>query len=66
MRRDGVFGWLPAMLAGLVVAMPVWSDERCVEQCDEKSDQCMQDAEGDEEKAKACDDAYSECLAACK
>lgn len=40
-------------------------DEKCVEQCDVKSDQCMQDAEGDTDKQKICDDKYSECLQAC-
>ena len=43
-----------------------YSDEKCIEQCDAKSDQCMQDAEGDSGKVQACDDQYSECLQACE
>ena len=42
------------------------ADEECVMQCDEQSDKCMSDAGGDENKAKACDDKYSECLSKCK
>jgi len=43
-----------------------FADERCIEQCDTKSDQCMQDAEGDPDKMQVCDDKYSECLQACE
>ena len=42
------------------------SDERCLSQCDEKSDKCMQAAGGDEQKQKACDDKYEECLSSCR
>lgn len=43
-----------------------FADERCIEQCDTKSDQCMQDSEGDPDKMQVCDDKYSECLQACE
>ncbi len=66
MSHERGFHPLPALLVGLVMALPAWSDERCVEQCDTQSDRCMQDAEGDEDKQKACDDAYSDCLKTCK
>ena len=42
------------------------ADEKCIEQCDTQSDQCMQAAEGDSAKLQACDDKYSECLNACE
>ena len=42
------------------------ADEKCIEQCDTQSDQCMQAAEGDSGKLQACDDKYSECLQACE
>ena len=42
------------------------ADEKCIEQCDTKSDQCMQAAEGDSAKLQDCDDKYSECLKACE
>ena len=42
------------------------ADEKCIEQCDTQSDQCMQAAEGDSAKLQACDDKYSECLKACE
>lgn len=42
------------------------ADEECVMQCDEQSDKCMSDAAGDDDKAKACDDKYSDCLGKCK
>ena len=44
---------------------PKPSREECTMACDEQSDTCMSEAEGDSKKAKACDDAYSECLAGC-
>jgi hypothetical protein len=43
-----------------------FADEKCIEQCDTGSDQCMQDAEGDPDKMQVCDDKYSECLQACE
>lgn len=43
-----------------------FADEKCIEQCDTRSDQCMQDAEGDPGKMQVCDDKYSECLQACE
>ncbi len=43
-----------------------FADEKCIEQCDAGSDQCMQDAEGDPGKMQVCDDKYSECLQACE
>jgi len=42
------------------------ADEDCVLQCDKESDKCMEEAGSDENKAKACDDRYSECLSKCK
>jgi hypothetical protein len=42
------------------------ADEKCIEQCDIKSDECMLDAEGDSGKMQLCDDKYSECLKACE
>jgi hypothetical protein len=42
------------------------ADEKCIEQCDVKSDECMMDAEGDSGKIQVCDDKYSECLQACE
>ncbi len=42
-----------------------YSDEKCIEKCDVQSDECMQDSNGDPDKVQACDDKYSECLAAC-
>lgn len=57
---------LPALLLGMVLTVPAWADERCVEQCDAESDRCMQETEGDEQKQQACDDAYSDCLKSCK
>ena len=43
-----------------------FADEKCIEQCDTESDQCMQDSEGDPRKMQVCDDKYSECLQACE
>lgn len=42
------------------------SDERCVAQCDDKSDKCMQETNGDEKKQRECDDQYEQCLARCR
>jgi hypothetical protein len=42
------------------------ADEKCIEQCDNRSDKCMQAAEGDAAKLQACDDQYSDCLKACQ
>jgi len=64
--------WLAALFAGLLVAgsafgqdAPPETGEKCIEQCDTRSDECMADADGDTDKQQACDDRYSECLAAC-
>lgn len=46
-------------------AQPV-EDERCVAQCDAKADKCMAGSGGDEQKQKACDDEYEDCLSRCK
>lgn len=43
-----------------------FADEKCIEQCDTESDQCMQDAAGDPRKSQVCDDQYSDCLQACE
>jgi hypothetical protein len=71
--------WSSVTLALLVTGAPVladdirpdsdarpFADEKCIEQCDTESDQCMQNAEGDPGKMQACDDKYSECLQACE
>ncbi len=42
------------------------ADEDCVMQCDKESDKCMDEAGADENKAKACDDRYTECLSRCR
>lgn len=42
------------------------ADEKCIEQCDVKSDECMQGAGGDSGKLQVCDDKYSECLQSCE
>ncbi len=42
------------------------ADEKCIEQCDTTSDECMQSAEGDSGKLQVCDDKYSECLQSCE
>ncbi|MBX3704205.1 MAG: hypothetical protein KF822_10550 [Steroidobacteraceae bacterium] len=54
----------PASLREPGTARP-FADERCIEQCDTKSDKCMQASNGDPDKVQACDDQYSECLAEC-
>lgn len=65
--------WLAALCASLVVTGSVvaedarpQADEKCLEQCDIKSDECMEDSGGDKDKVQACDDRYSECLQACE
>ncbi len=45
--------------------VPKPSKEECTMACDDQSDACMSEAEGNDKKAKACDDAYAECLAGC-
>jgi hypothetical protein len=60
---------VPGLMAGpLAMAAEVQpaSDEQCVMRCDEESDKCMAKSGGDEDKAKACDDRYSECLEKCR
>lgn len=65
--------WVAVLLASLVLsgtaiaedARPQ-ADEKCIEQCDVKSDECMADADGDRDKQQICDDRYSECLQACR
>lgn len=42
------------------------ADEQCVAQCDVQSDECMEQAGGDERKQQACDDAYGKCLQQCR
>lgn len=42
------------------------ADEECVMKCDRESDECMARAGDDQEKAKACDDRYAECLKKCR
>lgn len=76
MRKNRI---LAVALASLIVGVPAFADdirpdsdarpmadEKCIEQCDSKSDECMLDAEGDSGKLQACDDKYSECLQACE
>lgn len=47
------------------VTARAFADEKCIEQCDDQSDQCMAASDGDPDKVQACDDQYSECLKAC-
>jgi hypothetical protein len=42
------------------------ADEKCIENCDVASDECMQAAGGDSGKIQVCDDKYSECLKQCE
>lgn len=42
-----------------------FADEKCIEQCDTQSDQCMAASDGDPDKIQACDDDYGVCLEAC-
>jgi len=57
-------GGLGSMSASASDARPM-ADERCVAKCDDESDRCMATADS-EQKAKACDDKYSECLKTCR
>ena len=41
------------------------ADDKCVAQCDEESDKCMQSAGRDGSKQKQCDATYDECLRKC-
>ena len=41
------------------------ADDKCVSQCDEESDKCMQSAGKDSSKQKQCDATYDECLRKC-
>lgn len=41
------------------------ADDQCVAQCDEASDKCMSEADGNSGKEKACDTEYDECLRKC-
>jgi hypothetical protein len=47
------------------VTARAFADEKCIEQCDTQSDQCMAASDGDPDKIQACDDQYSDCLKAC-
>lgn len=72
--RNLIGTWLGALgLLALIAASPAFAaearpnaDEECVMHCDEESDKCMNEAGSDEEKAKACDDKYAECLKKCR
>ncbi|MCZ8132939.1 MAG: hypothetical protein O9284_16820 [Steroidobacteraceae bacterium] len=52
-------------VAALAADLTPQADDKCVEQCDAASDQCMADADGDADKEKACDTKYDECLRKC-
>jgi hypothetical protein len=41
------------------------ADDKCVSQCDEQSDKCMQSAGTDQSKQRQCDQTYEECLRKC-
>lgn len=64
-------GLVTAAMLGLWGAAAAAADERtqaddqCVAQCDEASDKCMSDADGNGGKEKACDTEYDECLRKC-
>jgi len=65
-----VVAWLAVSVGGRAPAQAADArpnaDEECVMQCDRESDDCMARAGDDEEKAKACDDRYTECLKKCR
>lgn len=70
--RLSTASWLLAGLlafAGPAVALAedakTTSDDKCVTQCDEESDKCMQQAGKDTSKQRACDSGYEECLRKC-
>lgn len=57
---------LGAWATAAVAADPVpKADDKCVEQCDRGSDECMGAAGGDAGKERACDTRYDECLRKC-
>lgn len=64
----GLLGSLALIAAtpGLAAEARPTADEECVMHCDVESDKCMSEAGSDEDKAKACDDKYSECLKKCR
>lgn len=59
------FAMTHPMAAADSEALPA-ADEQCVAQCDTRTDRCMAEAGGDENKQQACDDAYTECLKLCR
>jgi len=67
--------WSSVTLALLVTGAPVladdirpdsdarpFADEKCIEQCDTESDQCMQNAEGDPGKMQVGERLFDTCL----
>jgi len=42
------------------------AEDSCMAQCDVKAEKCSVQAGRDKDKARACDDAYDDCLAKCK
>jgi hypothetical protein len=52
-------------LTGAVSTLAHAEDDQCVEKCDEAADACMSDAGDDENKQKACDEKYDECIKKC-
>ncbi len=71
--------WLVVALAGLLAGASSladdirpesrekpFADEKCIEQCDTKSDECMQASNGVPDKVQVCDDNYTKCLEACE
>ena len=52
-------------IAGTVPTVARAADDKCVEQCDEDADACMNDAGDDEKKQKSCDEKYDDCIKKC-
>jgi len=44
---------------------PVVAEDSCSAQCDAQAEKCSVQAGRDKDKARACDDAYDQCLAKC-
>ena len=56
---------IAAPAVGLAEDAKTTADDKCVSQCDEESDKCMQQAGKDASKQRACDSSYEECLRKC-
>ena len=56
-----------SLISGATVATDgrTLADDKCVSQCDEESDKCMQSSGRDKSKQSQCDSTYEECLKKC-